>query len=106
MFDIGAPEFLTLVVLAVIIFGPDKLPGLARKTARVIRYVRAIADGAKNQVREEMGETWDALKLDDIKAADLNPKALARKYLLDAEETPDTQTTAVAATSENPQNGD
>ena len=86
MFDIGAPEFLTLVVLAVIIFGPDKLPELARKAARVIRYVRTIANDAKVHVREEMGETWDQLKLDDLQAADLKPRALARKYLLDTEE--------------------
>ena len=39
MFDIGPAEFLLLLVLAVILFGPERLPELARKAARMIRYV-------------------------------------------------------------------
>ena len=40
MFDIGPAEFLLLLVLAVILFGPERLPELARKAARIVRYVR------------------------------------------------------------------
>ena len=40
MFDVGAPELLVLMVIAVILFGPEKLPEFARKAARLVRYVR------------------------------------------------------------------
>ena len=37
MFDVGPAEVAVLAVLAVIVFGPERLPDLARKAARVVR---------------------------------------------------------------------
>lgn len=78
MFDIGAPEFLLLLVAAVILFGPEKLPDFARKTARVINYVRNIASNAQQQLGKELGPEFENL---DIR--DLSPKAFVQKHLLD-----------------------
>ncbi|MQA17589.1 MAG: translocase, partial [Pseudonocardiaceae bacterium] len=47
MFDIGAMEFLMLGILALFIFGPDKLPDVARQAARGLRTVRAMAANAR-----------------------------------------------------------
>ena len=74
--DFNAAEILVLVVLAVIIFGPEKLPELARKTARVINYVRGIANDARGQLREQLGPEFD-----DIHLSDLNPRSLGTKLL-------------------------
>ena len=73
-FDIGWPELIVLVMLAVIIFGPDKLPGLARKAARVVRYVQNIANDARGQLAEQLGPEFSDLK-------DLNPRTLGRDLL-------------------------
>ena len=78
MFDINAPEFIILVVLAVIIFGPEKLPELARKAARVLNYVRNIANDAQGKLRQELGPEFA-----DLNLADLNPKAMLTSPLLD-----------------------
>ncbi len=78
MFDIGAPEFLLLVVAAVILFGPEKLPEFARKAARVVSYLRNIAGNAQQQLGKELGPEFENL---DIR--DLNPKAFVQKHLLD-----------------------
>ena len=43
LLDINGPEFLLLLVLAVILFGPERLPDLARKAARLLRYLRTVA---------------------------------------------------------------
>ena len=48
LLDINGPEFMLLLVLAVILFGPERLPDLARKAARVVRYVRTMAGSARN----------------------------------------------------------
>lgn len=78
MFDVGAPELLVLVVIAVILFGPEKLPEFARKAARVIRYVRSMAGNAQQQLSKELGPEFS-----DLDVRDLNPKAFIQKHLLD-----------------------
>jgi sec-independent protein translocase protein TatB len=76
MIDINGPEILVLIVLAVIIFGPEKLPDLARKAARVLNYLRGIANDAQGRLREELGPEFA-----DLDIASLNPKALAASVL-------------------------
>lgn len=78
--DFNAAEIVLLLMLAVIIFGPEKLPDLARKTARVLSYVRNIANDAKGQLRRELGPEFD-----DIRLSDLNPKAMLSKHVLGSE---------------------
>jgi sec-independent protein translocase protein TatB len=83
MFDIGGPEFLTLCVLAVLLFGPDRLPDLFRKIARVIRYLRSVANQAGTQMRQEIGDIGVSSEdLDDIKdLKNLNPKEIIRREI-------------------------
>lgn len=76
--DINAPELVILVVLGVIIFGPEKLPELARKAARVLNYVRNIANDAQGRLRDELGTDFA-----DLNITDLNPKALVTSTLLE-----------------------
>ena len=77
LFDIGGAELLLLAVLGVLLFGPDKVPELARKTARVVRYLRGIANSATSQLKQELGPEFA-----DLKATDLQPRNLVQKFLL------------------------
>ncbi|MFC7622289.1 sec-independent translocase [Microlunatus sp. GCM10028923] len=77
-FDIGPTELLALVVVAVIIFGPERLPQFARKAAHLVRYVRTMAGNAQNQLKKELGPGFE-----DVDFRDLNPKAFIKKHLLD-----------------------
>jgi sec-independent protein translocase protein TatB len=77
MFDIGAPELLVLVVIAVILFGPEKLPEFARKAARVIKYVRTMAGSAQDQLQKELGPEFS-----DLDVRDLNPRTFIQKHLM------------------------
>ena len=70
-----------LVLLAVLMFGPEKIPGFARKAARVYKYLMNIASGAKDQLANELGPEFA-----DLSLADLNPKTFISKHLLDTEE--------------------
>lgn len=78
MFDINAPEFVVLVVIAIVLFGPEKLPEFARKAARVVRYLRDIAGNAQDQLSQELGPEFK-----DLDIRDLNPKTFVQKHLLD-----------------------
>jgi sec-independent protein translocase protein TatB len=82
MIDFNIAEVVVLGVLAVIIFGPEKLPELARKTARVLSYLRNIANDAQGRLRQELGPEFA-----DLELADLNPRALVSKHLLNPVQT-------------------
>lgn len=76
MIDFNGSEIVVLAVLAVIIFGPEKLPDLARKTARVFHYLRGIANDARGQLRAELGPEYA-----DISLSDLNPRNIGQRLL-------------------------
>jgi len=78
LIDINAPEFILLLVLAVILFGPERLPDLFRKAARVVQYVRTLAGTAQEQLSKELGPGFE-----DLDLRDLNPKTFIQKHLLD-----------------------
>ncbi|MGW0121340.1 sec-independent translocase [Streptomyces sp. NPDC003327] len=74
--DIGALELVTLVVLAVLVFGPDKLPKVVQDVSRFIRKIREFSDSAKEDIRSELGPDFK-----DFEFEDLNPKTFIRKQL-------------------------
>ncbi|CAL9467302.1 sec-independent translocase [Streptomyces sp. enrichment culture] len=74
--DIGALELVTLVVLAVLVFGPDKLPKVIQDVTRTIRKIREFSDSAKQDIRQELGPEFK-----DFEFEDLNPKTFLRKQL-------------------------
>ncbi len=74
--DIGALELVTLIVLAVLVFGPDKLPKVVQDVSRFIRKVREFSDSAKEDIRSELGPEFK-----DFEFEDLNPKTFIRKQL-------------------------
>ncbi|MGA8731802.1 MAG: twin-arginine translocase TatA/TatE family subunit [Terracidiphilus sp.] len=55
MFDLSLPKLLILAVIALVIFGPNELPTIAAQAGRALRDLRTIAEGAKNDLREELG---------------------------------------------------
>jgi sec-independent protein translocase protein TatB len=78
LLDINGPEFVLLLVLAVILFGPERLPDLARKAARLLHYLRTVAGSAQQQLTKELGPEFE-----NVDFRDLNPRTFVQKHLLD-----------------------
>jgi sec-independent protein translocase protein TatB len=78
VFDLSFWKLLVLAVIALVVFGPKELPEMAAKAGRVLREVRRMAEGAKNDLRAGLGPEFQ-----DFDFADLNPKNFVRKHLLD-----------------------
>ena len=76
MFGVGLQELVLLMVVAVVVFGPDKLPEFARQAGQFVRQLRKIADGARDQLREELGPDYA-----DLELRDLDPRAFVRKQI-------------------------
>lgn len=74
--DIGPLELVTIVVLAVLVFGPDKLPKVIQDVMRTIRKIREFSESAKNDIRQELGPEFK-----DFEFEDLNPKTFIRKQM-------------------------
>ncbi|WP_053755640.1 sec-independent translocase [Streptomyces sp. MMG1533] len=74
--DIGPLELITLVVLAVLVFGPDKLPKVIQDVTRTIRKIREFSESAKQDIRSELGPEFK-----DFEFEDLNPKTFIRKQM-------------------------
>ena len=78
MFDINVWEIIAIAVLALLIFGPDKLPGLASDAARLLREVRRMATGAKQDLKDSLGP-----ELGDMNISDLDPRSFVKRNLFD-----------------------
>jgi len=78
VFDLSISKLLVLAVLALIVFGPNELPKVASQAGRVLRDLRRIAEGAKNDLREGLGPEFE-----DFDFEDLNPRRFVQKHLLE-----------------------
>src|SRR5919198_1245626 len=65
---------LVLAAVALIVIGPDKLPDMARDAARMLRTLRDMATGARQQLREELGPEFA-----DIDLRSLNPRTAVQR---------------------------
>jgi sec-independent protein translocase protein TatB len=76
MFDIGFWEMLVIAVMALIILGPERLPGAIRSTMNTIRSIKDVANGFKQEVTSQLDahELHTNLK----KAEDLGMKNLGK----------------------------
>ncbi len=56
MFDVGFRELLIIFTLALLVLGPDKLPGVVSTIGRWTGRARALARGLRLQIEREMAE--------------------------------------------------
>ncbi|MEJ6574118.1 MAG: sec-independent translocase [Actinomycetes bacterium] len=76
MLGIGGGEFIALALLAVVLVGPDKLPQFSADSARFIRKIRDLAQGATRDLRENLGPGYE-----DLTVSDLHPKKFITKHI-------------------------
>jgi sec-independent protein translocase protein TatB len=77
MFNVGIGEIFVVLLVCLILFGPERLPEIARQAGRLIGQFRLMIQGALDQLNEE-AELKD-LKLPDLRVGSL--RAQARDYL-------------------------
>ena len=78
MFGIGAGELAVILVIAVVVLGPKRLPQLARQLGALVRGLKKIADSATQEVKSELGPDYA-----DLSLKDLDPNEFIRRQLFD-----------------------
>ena len=82
-------HILVLVVVGLVILGPERLPGAIRWTANALRQARDYLSGVTNQLREDIGPEFDDLRgpLSELqKLRGMTPRAALTKHLLDGDD--------------------
>ena len=97
MFGIGLPELMVIMVVAVVVFGPDRLPDFARQAGRLVRQVRAFTQSARDDIRAELGPEFAEFEL-----TDLDPRRAMRKYIQDAWDETDDDAVAPSVAGQRP----
>jgi sec-independent protein translocase protein TatB len=87
VFDsIGWGEIIVLGLAALFIFGPERLPGLAKDAATGLKRVRTAITGIREQVNESLGD--DLPELRDLDLRKYHPKTFIRSQLLGDDDGP------------------
>lgn len=87
--NVGWGEMLLLVVVGLVVLGPERLPGAIAWTAGTIRQARDYLSGATRELREELGPEFEDLRapLNEIqKLRGMTPRSAITKHLLDGDD--------------------
>jgi len=79
MMGIGFAEFMVIGVVALLVFGPDRLPDFARQAGRMVRQIRTLSRQARDDIRSELGPEYS-----DFELTDLDPRRAIRKHIMEA----------------------
>jgi sec-independent protein translocase protein TatB len=70
---------MVLLVVGLFVFGPDRLPDLARQAGGMVRQVRMLTRQARDDIRTELGPEYA-----DFELTDLDPRRAIRKHIMEA----------------------
>src|ERR1700754_5287409 len=82
-------HILVLVVVGLVILGPERLPGAIRWTSTSLRQARDYLSGMTSQLRQDLGPEFDDLRapLSELqKLRGMTPRAALTKHLLDGDD--------------------
>ena len=87
--NIGWGEMILLLVVGLVVLGPERLPGAIRWASGSLRQARDYLSGATSALRQELGPEFEDLRepLGELqKLRGMTPRAALTKHLLDGDE--------------------
>jgi sec-independent protein translocase protein TatB len=95
--SLGWPEIVVIALVALFVFGPERLPNVAKEAAGGLKKVREIITGVRAQVDESLGD--DLAHLRDLDLRQYHPRTFIRNNLLgDDDLTPPPEKSGATAT--------
>jgi sec-independent protein translocase protein TatB len=81
VFGVNGWEIILLALLAVFILGPERLPEYAAKLAHGIRKLRVMAEGARGQLRDQLGPEYEDIDWRQYDPRQYDPRRIVRDAL-------------------------
>ncbi len=78
-------KMLVILVIALFVVGPDRLPMYAKKLGDLVRNIKRMADGAKDRLRDEMGPEFDEVDWKQLDPRQYDPRRIIRDALVEDE---------------------
>ncbi len=97
MFGINGPEFILLLIIGVLVIGPSRLPEYTQKLANLVKEVRRMASGAREQIKEEVGIDIDEVDWKKYDPRQYDPRRIIKDALLEDDTKPVSAGAPVAA---------
>jgi sec-independent protein translocase protein TatB len=97
VFDVGLAELAVIALVAIFVFGPDRLPDLAKQAGAMLRKARDFANSARDELRDELGPEFS-----DLELRDLDPRTIVRKHIMEAMEDAEGEQKATRTRGERP----
>jgi sec-independent protein translocase protein TatB len=83
VFDINGGEALILLVVAIVVIGPERLPHYAEQLGKWARQLRAFMQDARRKVDEELGVDTTDVDWQALDPRRYDPRRIVRDALLD-----------------------
>lgn len=100
MFGINFWEFLLLLLVALAVFGPDRLPEVARQAGKFMRTARTMLTNARAELDRELGSEFTDFK--DLNLRDLDPRNAVKKYVWDVMDEDEPSMNGVGSSDDDP----
>jgi sec-independent protein translocase protein TatB len=81
VFGLSGEKLLILGVIALIVLGPERLPEYAKGLANIIKNLRRMAEGAKDKVKDELGEGFEDVDWRKLDPRQYDPRRIIREAL-------------------------
>ena len=88
MLGINGPEFLLLLIIGLLVIGPSRLPEYTQKLANIVKEVRRMASGAREQIKDEVGIDIDDVDWKKYDPRQYDPRRIIKEALLDDDTKP------------------
>lgn len=82
-FDMNSGEFFIIVIIALVLIGPKRLPEYAAKLRTWVKQMRDMAEGAKTQLKSEMGPEFEDVDWRQYDPRQYDPRKIVREALFD-----------------------
>ena len=89
MLGINGWEFIVLAILGILILGPDRMPEYAQKLAQLIFRIRHLAEGAKDQLKDQLGDDYKDINWRQYDPRQYDPRRIVREALAEPITRPD-----------------